>query len=867
MDVLLQVGWFGGWVLGIIGFFLAHSAWSELRHLRGQLIRQNFSQPQPAAAELASSEQAIAVPDSVPVVQVEPPPLPAPEPVAGIPEPVVASVASPPPPPRDLEALLTTRLGVWVGSAALLLAGVFLVRYAVEQALLGPAARCVAAALLGLILLAAAEWLHRHEGPPLVGPFRVDQAPSALAAGGTAFLFGAAYGAGPLYGLLPPLIAFGAMAAASLTALAAALRYGPLTAATGIAGAFITPALVASQAPSLPGLFAYLFVVSAAALLVVRHTAWTWLGWATTAAGAIWVCVAAIPDAPDRWAAAAFVAAAAALNLALLPAAALDHPVGRRLAWVPFAVMGVAGLVLESWAPGMAPRLALFLLSPIAVWKGVIEPRLDRLPWIAALFGLLTLLCWALPAWTPTGEIITVEGVVEAILPGAWAPEVIRPLITAAALLAAFHAGAGLWLERRAPAPVRWAALPAAVPVLTLAVAYAQIARFQGDPAWAAIALTLTAGLTATAAAAVRDDDRQRAGVHAAGAVAALALGCAMLLHDYWLTLAVALFLPALAWIEARAELPALRTVALVVAGLVIVRLVLNWYVLDYVFGTMPLANGLVVAYAAPSAAFALASVLFRRRGDDLPVAVLEAGAVIFMALFVALEIRHYSGDGQLADPFSFTEVALHLLTIAIQATAYLYLAQRTSRPVLFAAWQILGGIGLIYAAVLLVANPMFTGAAAGVFALVAAYLAPALLAVLACRLLPDGQPRRGLGAYAVVAGFAWVTLQIRQCFHPDGMELLTVPVEDAELWAWSGGWLAYGIGLMVMGIRSGQRLLRLAALGVIGLVCAKVFLVDMGDLTGLWRVLSFLGLGLALIGLGAAYRRFVLPAKSDGVA
>ena len=48
----------------------------------------------------------------------------------------------------------------------------------------------------------------------------------------------------------------------------------------------------------------------------------------------------------------------------------------------------------------------------------------------------------------------------------------------------------------------------------------------------------------------------------------------------------------------------------------------------------------------------------------------------------------------------------------------------------------------------------------------------------------------------------------------------------------------------------------------VVGLVCAKVFLIDMSGLTGLWRVLSFLGLGLALIGLGAVQRRFVLPAK-----
>jgi uncharacterized membrane protein len=70
-------------------------------------------------------------------------------------------------------------------------------------------------------------------------------------------------------------------------------------------------------------------------------------------------------------------------------------------------------------------------------------------------------------------------------------------------------------------------------------------------------------------------------------------------------------------------------------------------------------------------------------------------------------------------------------------------------------------------------------------------------------------------------------------------------PIEAAGLWGWSGLWLVYGIGLMVQAIRSGQRLLRLTALGVIGLVCAKVLVIDMSGLTGLWRVLSFPGPGL----------------------
>jgi uncharacterized membrane protein len=948
MHILLLFGWFGGWVLGIIGFFSALSAHAQLRRLHAMLSLQEL---RPAGSGETAEVGFARVPPR-PIAQLSGAP-PADAPSADAPP----AVNHPParlPPPRDLEALLTTNWGVWVGSAALLLAGVFLVRYAVEQELLGPAARCGLAALLGAILLGGAEFLHRHEGPPLAGPFRIDQAPSGLAAGGTAFLFGAAYGAGPFYALLPPLPAFAAMAAASLVALAAALRYGPLTAATGIAGAFATPALVATAAPSLPGLFSYLLVVSAAALLVVRRTAWTWLGWAATIAGAAWVVFAGLSAAPDGWAAAAFVPAAAALNLLLLPGAALDHPVGRRLAWVPFATLGAAGLVLEIVIPGIAASAALLLLSPVAVGKGIAEPRLDRLPWVGALFGLLTLLVWTSPAWTSAGGAVRAEGIVQAILPGAWAPEAVVPLLAVAAVLAGFHAAAGLWLERRAANKLPWAALVAAVPVLSLAVAYARVARFQTGMTqagmtqagmtqtgmtqagmtqtgmtqtgitWAAAALVLTAALTATAAAAARANDRQRAGVHAAGAVAALALGCAMLLHDYWLTLAVALLLPALAWIEARAELPALRQVALAVAALVIVRLVLNWYVLDYAFGTMPLANGLLAGYAAPAASFAVAAALFRRRGDDRLVAALQGGAVALLALFVALEIRHWSGDGDLQRPFSFNEAALHVLTLAVQATAYLYLAQRDvapnrvalggvalggvtpnrvapngvaqdgvaeggvaqggvarsgvdragidpadaapggSRVVLTWAWQVVGSLALAGAVGLLALNPMVSGASAGVLTLFAGYLGPACLAALACRMVPQPDRRTLIGAYAVVAGFAWITLQIRQLFHPDALALEAAPIEAAELWGWSGGWLVYGIALMAGGIRSGDRLLRLTALGVIAIVCAKVFAVDMSGLTGLWRVLSFLGLGLALIGLGTVYRRFVLSADPE---
>jgi uncharacterized membrane protein len=270
----------------------------------------------------------------------------------------------------------------------------------------------------------------------------------------------------------------------------------------------------------------------------------------------------------------------------------------------------------------------------------------------------------------------------------------------------------------------------------------------------------------------------------------------------------------------------------------------------------------LIAAYALPAIAFAYAAILFRRRADDLIVATLEAGAVTFAAFFVALEIRHGFNDGVLVEPFGFDEVALHLVTLSVQSTMYLYLARRTGRPILSWAAHVLGCVGLAVAAGLLVFNPALTGAAANVLSLAEAYLVPAALAVVALRFVTSPGIGRLLGVYALVGGFAWITLQVRQSFHPNNMSVIFGSIDDAELWAWSGAWLAYGIALMVLGIRTEQRLLRLAALGVVALVCLKVFLIDMADLTGLWRVLSFLGLGLALIGLGVVHRRFVLPAQ-----
>ncbi|RVT99297.1 DUF2339 domain-containing protein [Rhodovarius crocodyli] len=878
--VLAPVVLFVGWLLGISGWRQARRARRDIAQLRAALVAAGIpipdgvtaphaapSAPPPEPVFASPWEQQPPAPAEAPTEATDPP-QPAPEP-----EPAAPARARP-----GLEELLTLRWGTWLGAAVLLLGGVFLLRTAVEEGWLGPVARCAMAAALALAMIVVAEWLVRRPVPERPNIPWPDQAPAALVAGGVALLFGAAYAAAIMYALVPPVIGFALLAAAALAGLALALRHGPLVAAVGIAGAYLTPALVETEDPSLPGLFAYLLLVTAAALAVVRQVGAVWLGWVAILAAAAWTVVGGImaQGPADAWPPALFIPAAAALHLALLPGAALEGPVGRRLAWVPFAVLAGAGLMLLAIGTVTAPATALLLLTPVAVAKGALEPRMDRLPWLAALAGLLLLLAWPIGSWSTGAEALTIEGAVAGIIPAqAWAPEALQGFLLAALILAGMHAAAGMWLERRRPHGERWAALPAAVPVLALLVGFARVRGFTLDGGWAAVALGLAAALVGLAALARREAAPQRAGVHAAGAVAALALGAAMLLSDQWLTLAVALFLPPLAWIEARAELPALRKVALAVAAVVLARLLLNEQVAHYALGSMPVLNGLIPAYGVPAAAFALTAVLFRRRGDDLAVAVLEAGAIAFTTALLMLQVRHALTGGVLEDGASgwpFREPAWQLCALSVMA-AFLRLANRRlgDRPVLRWGWRLHQIGALALGTMLLLASP-----AMDPYALVArtpvlnelllAYAVPALFAALAMRAPEAGWLpgfRQALGTYAIVAVFAWVTLEVRHIFNPKAMALYLAYPGEAELYAYSGAWLVLAGCLLALGIRQGVPALRRAALGVMAVTVGKAFLIDMDGLVGLWRALSFFGLGLALIALGWVYRRFVVVPKS----
>jgi uncharacterized membrane protein len=81
--------------------------------------------------------------------------------------------------------------------------------------------------------------------------------------------------------------------------------------------------------------------------------------------------------------------------------------------------------------------------------------------------------------------------------------------------------------------------------------------------------------------------------------------------------------------------------------------------------------------------------------------------------------------------------------------------------------------------------------------------------------------------------------------------------IENMQQLALSVVWLVYSVIMMTLGIWKRKRPLRLAAFALFGITILKIFLRDLTFLTGLYRILSFIGLGVILLAVSFAYQRY----------
>src|SRR4029078_12801936 len=91
--------------------------------------------------------------------------------------------------------------------------------------------------------------------------------------------------------------------------------------------------------------------------------------------------------------------------------------------------------------------------------------------------------------------------------------------------------------------------------------------------------------------------------------------------------------------------------------------------------------------------------------------------------------------------------------------------------------------------------------------------------------------------------------------------------MSDAEDYTYSAVWLAFGVALLAAGILLKSYPARLASARVVILTIAKVFLHDLAGVQGIFRALSFIGLGLVLMGIGWLYQRLLFPSRPSAGA
>ncbi|QDY70427.1 DUF2339 domain-containing protein [Qingshengfaniella alkalisoli] len=775
----------------------------------------------------------------------------------------------------SLEERFGTRWVVWAGGLALVLGGVFLVRYSIEAGLLTPPARVLAGVLLGLALLAGGEWLRRKypDAPDRPRAY----IPGVLTFAGTTTVFASIFAAHVLYGLIGSVAAFLLLACVALLTLAAAILHGPAIASYGLIASYVVPFLVQSDQASAWPLALYGIAVTCAAYTVARLRLWRWLAFAGATGALLWghlIALAAIDTG--------MAGALAAYDLVVFALAAFVFVISfspRNAAQVPGRQDRAAALILFLHAGPLLYLLQIdhfSALSVIMVATVAIALLLIATEWPvvavaapgAGVLLILGFLSWDVPLSTIDLQQYPVAA---SRIAAALADPDADGFVQVGLLFAFLSGGLSAWGAWRSAGRWALAATGVGTPLALIGIGYFRLSPFEVNLMFSGIALALAAAFLCITTVLDRNLRPAIFGrdaavtAYATGTVGAIAAAMAMALQDGWLPVALALLAAGAVWVHCQRPLPKLPMVAFGVALLSCAAIAHQPTIVGPDrLGTTPIMNALLYGYGVPALAFSFAAWRLARHARDRVQQLFEALALFLCLTTLAVLVHHAMNDGAMhTAPETLAEWSLHSLVMLVGGIAAGRLDRVAHSSVLRhgSLGLSLAGFATIAGLHLFVLNPLVSGESIGEGAvlnlLLVAYLLPALL----CAAIALWAGRHRPGWYRLVAGglsgalaFAWVSLEVRAVFHR--------PYLDAggsgplELYSYSVAWLALGILLLLLGFRLRLRLLRLVSAAFVLAAVAKVFLVDMSGLDGVWRALSFIGLGVALIGIGLLYQR-----------
>jgi uncharacterized membrane protein len=411
-----------------------------------------------------------------------------------------------------------------------------------------------------------------------------------------------------------------------------------------------------------------------------------------------------------------------------------------------------------------------------------------------------------------------------------------------------------------------------AIPVGLLILVYYRITQFERSIPFAGLALALAAAFAFATEKLWKHPARpgitEAGAIFATGAVAALALTLTFALERGWLTIGLSLMVPGIAWIADKRPVPMLRKLCGVIAAVVLARIAYDPRIVGGAVGTTPIFNWLLYGYGLPALAFWTGGYLLRRQGDDKSSRSVESAAIMFTALTAFLEIRHLMNDGDIyRSGVRLGEVGLQVSTGLAMVIGLEHMRVRNASVVHDWSARIFAAVAFfaIVSKLLITGNPIATGEPVGGGVLfnyvLLGYGIPAVLVSALARTIRNTRPQFyyvGAAITAIVLMLVYLTLEVRTLFQ--GQVLTAHVMSDAEDYTYSAVWLAFGVALLLAGIALKSQPARLASAAVVLLTIAKVFLHDLAGVQGIFRALSFIGLGLVLMGIGWLYQRLLFP-------
>jgi uncharacterized membrane protein len=850
----------GGGILGFLGlviaFWMGRATRQQVRALKDELalIQQRLTtlEARPIAAVSKPEPATLPVPS--------PPSAPAVAPtVAGSVSPVekaaevrfAGRAASDPPAKAATSSIDWSRIERFVaekwlallGGLVLAIGGIYLAAYAMERGWAGPRVRIASGLIAGLAMAAAGEWLRRRpemKGSPIE---RLPNPPAAATAAGIVTSFATVWLAHGLYGLIGPVETTMLLAALGFAAIFLGVLHGQALAGLGLAGANLAPLLVDTPEPNLIGILLYTGAVNGTVWLLANRRGWRLAAIAALALAGLWLLLAAVTSSTpaDR----SIVQLACGLWLALIVLGrsplASPAPLDRAdLHWLVTAgVMGALVLtavtvlngayVLSLWAGLLVGTSAVLVL-------GLLRPAFSRLAAFGATLLIITFGLADLAEHLPAGA-----GAV------AWHGG-------AAALLL----GAGWAGVTRFDGKATWAAIATIAPLLLFALSYWLESSLVPYINWGIAGLLLACLFGFAGEWLMRRADLPAdslvTGLFLLAAFIGLALALAMSLRLHWLTLAFALQTAAtvLVW-QYHARVPVLLWAAVVGLGAVVLRMIDG---LAGVSGPV----GWVLGFALPAAISAVAAHRLARdpasKGADVPAEALwVASTTLALCAGVSLAAPYLAAHSNQASVIALASAAVLLAAFAcgLQEAGRRLARHHLRWPALAVLALALAAV-LGFSALLLGVDIQVPRLALGLSLLTLGLAVPGLLALL----FSQREPLLKLAgpAVAFVLVWFWLTAEVRLAFAGT-IDLFWRSTGASETYSYSAIWLAFGAALTLAGLFRFGRTVRLAGLGVLGIAVLKLFLIDMARLDGLWRAASFIGLGAALIGLAALFRRF----------